>query len=242
MKPVVVTASTMMELSLLVQQSSAVPVGAVGQLHTFRAEVAGREVILSTTGIGKVNAASATTLLLERYRPEFLVNTGCGGAFPGCGLSVGDLAVAQSECLADEGVQTPEGWRGLDLIGIPVGERGGECIFNRIALDPKLSRDALDLALTGGFRAVFGPFLTVSTCSGTAARGEELLSRFPGICENMEGGAVAQVAFGYGIPLLEVRGISNMVEDRDLTRWDLRRAVDQAQGFLVSYLEKLPRL
>jgi len=32
-----------------------------------------------------------------------------------------------------------------------------------------------------------------------------------------------------------------MVEDRDLARWDLARAVSEAQRFLLAYLEKLPR-
>jgi len=236
MKPVVVTASTMMELSELIEGTSALPVSGVGHLPAFRGTLAGREILLAATGIGKINAASATTLLLERFSPELLVNTGCGGAFPGCGLSVGDLAVADSECLADEGVQTPGGWRGLELIGIPVFEGGGERIFNRIPLDGVLARGARECAVGDGFHAVLGPFLTVSTCSGTSAQGEELLRRFPGICENMEGGAVAQVALCYGVPLLEVRGVSNMVEDRDLARWDLKRAVSEAQRFLLSYL------
>ncbi len=236
MKPIVVTASTMMELSELVRGTAALPVSGVGHLQLFRGALGEREILLATTGIGKVNAASAATLLLERFSPELLVNTGCGGAFPGCGLCVGGLAVADSECLADEGVQTPEGWRGLDLIGIPVFEGGGERIFNRIPLDAGLVREALECARKGGCRAVAGPFLTVSTCSGTSAKGEELLQRFPGVCENMEGGAVAQVALCYGVPLLEVRGISNMVEDRDLARWDLRRAVSEAQSLVLSFL------
>ena len=236
MKPVVITASTMPELSDLVRGTVARPVSGTGHLQLFCGSLAGREILLATTGIGKVNAASATTLLLERFSPELLVNTGCGGAFPGCELSVGDLAVADSECLADEGVQTPGGWRGLELIGIPVFEGGGERIFNRIPLDAELARGARECAVGDGFHAVLGPFLTVSTCSGTTSQGEELLRRFPGICENMEGGAVAQVALCYGVPLLEVRGISNMVEDRDLARWDLKRAVAEAQRFLLSYL------
>lgn len=239
MKRIVVTASTMMEISLLVKQTEAASVSGGGQLELFRAELGGKELLLARTGIGKVNGAWAATVLLERFAPDLLVNTGCGGAFPGCGLSVGDLAVADSECLADEGVRTPQGWQGLDLIGIPVSHRGGERIFNRVPLDAERARHAHDAACSRGFRALLGPFLTVSTCSGTTEQGEELLRRFPGICENMEGGAVAQVAFGYGVPMLEVRGISNMVEDRDLARWDLKRAVEEAQRFLLHYLESL---
>jgi futalosine hydrolase len=237
MNPIIVTASTPMELSLLIDGTSAVPINGVGHLQAYHGGLGGREVILAVTGIGKVNAASAATVLLERFSPEFLINTGCGGAFPGCGLSVGDLAVAVSESFADEGVQTPDGWRGLDLIGIPVFQGGGERIFNEIPLSRELAAGALGCAREHGFSGELGPFLTVSTCSGTASQGEELLRRFPGICENMEGAALAQVALIYGVPLLEVRGISNLVEDRDLARWDLKRAVAEVQRFLLTYIK-----
>jgi len=237
MNPIIVTASTFMELSLLIDGLSAVPILGTSHLQSFKGYVGEKEVILAVTGIGKVNAASAATVLLERFTPELLINTGCGGAFSGSGLSVGELAVACSESFADEGVETTQGWRGLDLIGIPVFEGRGERIFNRIPLCGELAACALACAVGQGFRGKLGHFLTVSTCSGTAARGGELLRRFPGICENMEGGAVAQVALIYGVPFLEVRGISNMVEDRDLSRWDLRLAVGEVQRFLLGYLE-----
>ena len=236
MKPVIVTASTVLELSRLIDGISALPIEGVGHLRVFRGEVNGREVILAVTGIGKANAASAATVLFERFTPEFAINTGCGGAFPDCGLAVGDLAVAASESYADEGVLTPEGWRGLDLIGIPLCEGAGGRIFNSFELCRDLAGAALERARAHGFAAELGPFLTVSTCSGTATRGAELLRRFPGICENMEGAALAQVAHIYGVPLLEVRGISNLVEDRDLARWDLKRAVTEVQSFLQLYL------
>jgi futalosine hydrolase len=240
MNPVIITASTLMELSLLVEGTRAVPTEEFGHLRAFRGDLGGREVILAVTGIGKVNAACAATVLFERCTPALVVNTGCGGAFHGCDLAVGDLAVAASETFADEGVLTPQGWRGLDLIGIPVFQGAGERIFNRIPLCEKLSVDALRFARENGFRCELGPFLTVSTCSGTTSRGELLLRRFSGICENMEGAALAQVALIYNLPFMEVRGISNMVEDRDMTRWDLKKAVGEVQRFLLTYLASVP--
>jgi futalosine hydrolase len=238
MKPIIITASTPMELSLLSDSLAALPLNGVGHLQAYRGELAGREIILALTGIGKVNAACAATLLLERFTPEFMINTGCGGAFLGCGLRVGELAIAESESFADEGVQTPEGWMGLDLIGIPVFQGRGERIFNTVPLSGELAASAMACAREHDITAKIGPFLTVSTCSGTTSQAEDLLRRFPGICENMEGAALAQVALIYGIPLLEVRGISNMVEDRDLTGWDLRRAVAEVQRFLHIFLKK----
>lgn len=237
MPPVIVTASTMMELSQLIDATKASPVSGVGRLPLYRGCVAQREILIAVTGIGKVNAACAATLLLERFRPAYLINTGCGGAFPGSGLSVGDVAIASSETFADEGVETPEGWRGLELIGIPLCEAAGEPVFNSIPIPGHLCDEALCCAREGGFNAQLGPFLTVSTCSGTYLKGQELLLRFPGICENMEGAALAQVTLIYGVPLLEVRGISNLVEDRDLARWDLKRAVGEVQRFLSSFLQ-----
>jgi futalosine hydrolase len=74
-----------------------------------------------------------------------------------------------------------------------------------------------------------GNFVTLSTCTGTTARARELEERYNGLCENMEGAAVAQVAALHGVPWLEVRGISNIVEDRDLKKWDVPKAAGEVQ-------------
>jgi futalosine hydrolase len=68
-----------------------------------------------------------------------------------------------------------------------------------------------------------------------------LFRRFGGICENMEGGAAAQVATLYGVDCLEVRGISNLVEDRDLSRWDIPLAAERAQNFIARFIGALCR-
>jgi futalosine hydrolase len=57
----------------------------------------------------------------------------------------------------------------------------------------------------------------------------------------MEGAAIALVALRYGIPSLEIRGISNLVEDRDMSRWDIPAAVERCQRFLIKIIEELQR-
>jgi futalosine hydrolase len=64
--------------------------------------------------------------------------------------------------------------------------------------------------------------------------------RTQGLCENMEGAAVAQVCARHGIPFGEVRGISNLVEDRDLSRWNLRAGAEIAQEALFALLAEPP--
>ena len=53
----------------------------------------------------------------------------------------------------------------------------------------------------------------------------------------MEGAAAAQVAELHGVPWVEVRGISNIVEDRDLKKWDIRAAAAVAQMAVQQVLD-----
>jgi futalosine hydrolase len=55
----------------------------------------------------------------------------------------------------------------------------------------------------------------------------------------MEGAAVAHVALRHGLDCMEIRGVSNMVEDRDLSRWDIAGAAEQAQRFILAFIETL---
>lgn len=241
MKPIIITAATSRELSLLISSLETGGRLQLGRHEAYEGVLAGWRVIIALTGIGKVNAACTATALLEHFEPELLVNTGCAGAYPESGLAVGDLALATAEMLGDEGVVTPEGWNSLELIGTPVLSRNGEQFFNRFPLTQWAVDKACHVAQAAGLPLQSGAFVTVSTVSGTARQGVELSRRFGAICENMEGGAVAQVAAIYGADCLEVRGISNLVEDRDLARWDIPLAVERSQQFILRLVGALCR-
>jgi len=199
----------------------------------YRGSNFGRPLCLLHSGVGKASAAAAATALLAVCRPAALIMLGCGGAYPGSGLAVGDLALATAEIYGDEGVLAPTGFLDLEAIGLPLLERDGERLFNRFPVDLKLLEKARPLlaqaAESSDLKLVAGSFVTVSTGSGTVRAGAELARRTGGICENMEGAAVAQICTRQQIPFLEVRGISNLVEDRDLARWNLKAGAESAQ-------------
>ncbi|ABB33593.1 futalosine nucleosidase [Geobacter metallireducens RCH3] len=238
MDSIIIAAATSLELSLLVRSIGAREVRRKkGFSDTYRGKVGGTTVLLAVTGIGKANTASALTALLERYTPRLLIDTGCAGAYGGGGLAVGDLAVASTEVYGDEGILTPSGWESLEIIGIPQLERGGRRFFNEFPLALLPAERAVQLGAALGVPVRRGRFVTVSTCSGTTARGNALARRFNAICENMEGAVAAHLALRYGIDCLELRGISNMVEDRDLSGWNIPLAVERAQRFILKFLE-----
>lgn len=198
-------------------------------------------IIVCAAGVGKVNAAAATAVMVERYRPRLVINIGCAGAYIGSGLSVGDLVVASDEVLADEGVIVAEGWKDLRFMELPTFRRGGRQHFNSIPLSRHASEKAMQLADYYGVFLMRGRFATVSTCSGTRQQGVELARRWNAITENMEGAAVALVCLRYGVDCLEIRGISNLVDERDMKTWQITRAVEAAQRFVLKYLEEMDR-
>ena len=182
------------------------------------------------TGIGSVNAAHALTCQLEEQLPDLVIQFGIGGAYVPTGLSIQSVVLATEEIYGDVGVITPEGWKPADEIGIPL-VHDDPPYFNRFPLDSRLVSTAAEIC---GARC--GPFVTVSQCSGVQAVGDALHARFNALCESMEGAAAAHICTLYNVPFIEVRGISNLVEDRDPTRWDIPGAADAAQSALIKII------
>lgn len=202
-------------------------------------EINGCPVAICAGGVGKINAAAATAVMIERMKPQLVINTGCAGAYWGTGLSIGDLAIANEEILGDEGATTSLGWLDLRDMNLPCLTDNNQRYFNEIPLSSNASERALQLAKTSGIQLTTGRFITVSNCSGSLKQGELLAKRYNGLVENMEGAAVALTCLRYGIECLEVRGISNMVDERNLEKWNIKLAVDNAQDFVLQYLEEI---
>lgn len=233
-------AAVPLETELLRRRLAPCEVRTCGGRELFCGSLFGHAVTLLHTGVGKASAAAAGAALLASCRPDAVIVIGCGGAYPGSALAVGDLALGDEAVYGDEGVLTPDGFHDLEALGFPSVERRGLRLFNRFPADPALLADARPLleraASALGRRLAAGPLVTVSTCSGTTQAGLEMARRTGGICENMEGAAVAQVCALHDIPFLEIRGISNLVEDRDLSAWDLKGAAEAAQRAVKSFL------
>jgi len=144
--------------------------------------------------------------------------------------------VASKEVYADEGVLLQSGFHDLKVINIPLLKIGRRQYFNEFPLDTGLLKTMMKAATQAGFRAVGGIFATVSTCTGTKKRAGELSKRFGAICENMEGAAVAHSCLIHGVPSVEVRGISNIVQERDMSKWTVRSASGNCQRTVIEFV------
>jgi futalosine hydrolase len=193
-----------------------------GALLRERLDGSHPQVAIVRTGVGAVNAAHAVTLFLANTGARAIVICGVGGAYPTSGLQVGDVACAASECYGDLGATSPAGFLDMKALGFPVVEAQTP-LFNDIPMQVF----PLDRRV---------PFVTVSSCTGTDGAAREIERRTAGAVESMEGAAVAHVAHLHGVPVGEVRGISNIVTDRDTTTWQLKEAAIAAQEAVLSWI------
>lgn len=241
MKPIIIIAAVPQEVELLEKALGYSGRVKAGGYEYVEGTIGNLRVVVCAGGIGKINAAAATAVMIDRYQPQLVINIGCAGAYIGSGLAVGNLVVASEEVLADDGVLVAAGWKDLRYMNLPSVDQGGMSCYNLLPLSRHASEKAMQLADYYGVFLMRGRSATVSTCSGTRQYGAELSQRWSALMENMEGAAVAQVCLRCGVDCLEIRGISNLVEERDLKKWDIPRAVENAQRFVLKYLEEMDR-
>lgn len=174
------------------------------------------------TGVGAVNAAYALTRYLDRNAVDRIVVCGIGGAYPGSGLELGAVVCAERECYGDLGADSPDGFLDMQALGFPIVS-GETPLYNTLPLQ----------VFPAEWRV---PFVTVNMCTGTDVAARMIEARTGGAVENMEGAAIAHVAALAGIPVGEIRGISNMAGKRDKSAWRVKEAAVAAQEALIDFL------
>jgi futalosine hydrolase len=209
--------------SIRILVATAVPAERDAVARAFTGDSA---VDVIAAGVGPAAAAAATAVALAGAPYDLVVSAGIAGGFQP-EAPVGSLVIADEITAADLGAETPDGF-------VPVTELG----FGTVTHRPP---NALvrDLAAAAGART--GAVLTVSTVTGTAARATELRARHPrALAEAMEGFGVAEAAAAHGVPVLELRAVSNPVGPRDRAAWrigDALAALTEGFGKCAPVLE-----
>jgi futalosine hydrolase len=181
-------------------------------------------------GVGPVAAAVNTAKALAAVRYRLVICAGLGGGFSGR-ADTGSCVVANKIVAADLGAETADGFCSLDKLGFG---------FTQIQINAGLV-DRITVALqAAGIPVNTGPVLTVSTATGTAARAAELVARIPGAAaEAMEGYGVGFAALDRGIPVLEIRAISNLVGPRERSTWRIKEALEVLEAAAAVLTEVL---
>ncbi|MBD5770458.1 5'-methylthioadenosine/S-adenosylhomocysteine nucleosidase [Marinomonas colpomeniae] len=160
----------------------------------------GKDVVLLKSGIGKVNVAVSTTLLLSQFKPEYVINIGSAGGFDP-DLNVGDVVISDQVVHHDVDV-TAFGYVMGQVPNMPA----------TFSADQKLINQAkVALNSVTQVQAKVGLIGTGDSFMSDPARVESVRSIFPSlVAVEMEAAAVAQVCFKFGIPFVVVRSLSDI--------------------------------
>ncbi|RCU51635.1 MULTISPECIES: 5'-methylthioadenosine/S-adenosylhomocysteine nucleosidase [Corallincola] len=169
-------------------------------IEFYPGELHGHEVILLKSGIGKVAAAISTTLLLERFAPDIVINIGSAGGFDPA-LQVGDVVISSEVRYHDVDV-TAFNYEPGQLPGQPAA-------FTPAADLVALAEQSLNAV--GEAKAVKGLICSGDIFMADPARVEQARALFPTMaaCE-MEAAAVAHVCHQFSVPFVIIRALSDI--------------------------------
>ena len=188
------------EVALIKEWMTEVETLSIAGCEFYQGKLDGKEVVLLQSGIGKVNAAISTTLLLSKFAPSKVINIGSAGGYAEA-LNVGDVVISDQVCHHDVDV-TVFGYAMGQVPGMPATYAADE---NLIA-DAKAAVTRLNLV-----QAQVGLIGTGDSFMQDPVRVEKVRGDFPTLLAvEMEAAAVAQVCVKFETPFVVVRALSDI--------------------------------
>lgn len=191
----------------------------------------GKDVILLRSGIGKVNAAMSTTILLEKYKPEYVVNTGSAGGY-NPNLNVGDVVISSEVRHHDVDVTA----FGYEYGQVPQLPPAFEANHELVKIAEEAAREI------EGIQVVKGLIATGDTFMSDPERVDFIKDKFTNLqAVEMEAAAIAQVAHQFGTPFVVIRSLSDIAGKESDVSFDqfLDKAALHSATLVMKIVERI---
>ena len=200
--PVAIIGAMEQEIALLQSRIAQPQHEKVAHVAITRGTLAGKPVLLAQSGIGKVNAAITTTVLLEKYQAACVINTGSAGGLQG-GMKQGDVIV---------GIQTAHHDADATAFGYAIGQ-----------LPQMPARYEADAALVEHAARAAIAFDGAAIHRGLIVSGDQFINHpdkiarirthFPdALAVEMEAAAIAQTCYQFARPCVIIRALSDLAD------------------------------
>ncbi|MDQ0218214.1 5'-methylthioadenosine/S-adenosylhomocysteine nucleosidase [Peribacillus cavernae] len=189
------------------------------------------DVVLLKSGIGKVNAAMSTAILLEKFKPDAVINTGsAGGYLPS--LHVGDVVISTEVRHHDVDV-TVFGYEYGQVPQMPPA----------FLSDKKLLKIAWEAAgEIEDIQVVKGLIVTGDSFMNDHDRVEFVRGKFTDLyAVEMEAAAIAQVAYQFKVPFVIIRSLSDIAGKESNISFDqfLETAALHSSQLILKMIERI---
>ena len=191
------------EVNRLKEAMKNIQIKSIASMNFYEGSLEGAPLVVVRSGIGKVNAALCTQILIDRYDVEIVINTGVAGSLRN-EINIADIVLSTDALQHD---MDASGF-GYEMGVIPRMEKS---IFTAdIDLVNKAKRVCDEILPSLGVYT--GRVLSGDQFVSDSKKKEWLIDTFDGYCTEMEGAAIAQAAYLNNIPFLIIRAISDKAD------------------------------
>lgn len=203
----------------------------IAKMKYICGEINSKKVVMTECGIGKVNAAMSTQVMIDHYHPDVIINSGIAGSVSKT-LKIGDIVVSK-DCVQHDfdGTQMgdPKGliqYNDETRIDIPVNNNVAQKLFDAC----KHIKDT---------NVVLGRIATGDIFVADKTMRQSVADEFDALACEMEGGAVAQVCYRNDVPCAVLRCISDDFDENDFMDFMEFRflAADKSMAAIKNFLE-----
>ena len=164
----------------------------------------GKKVVVVRSGIGKVNAAACTQILIDVFSADVIINTGIAGSLKN-EINIGDIVIS-TEVLHHDVDAREFGYQigeipQMGRLTFPADEKLGD-------LCEKICKEVNPEISTFRGRIVSGDQFIADH-----EKKQNIIDNFQGYCTEMEGAAIGQTAFINGVPFVILRAISDKADN-----------------------------
>lgn len=166
-----------------------------------------KSVVIVVCGVGKVNAAICTSVLIQRYCPDIIINSGVAGSLSPL-VSIGDIVI---------GTKSIE----HDMNTTALGDKQGEISFP----SGKVTLFECDKEASTLLASICKKLPDTTVAQGIIASGDIFVSErrqrmrindsFGAIACEMEGAAIGHVCYCFGVPYAIIRAISDDLDENE---------------------------
>ena len=192
----------------------------------------GNSIVLVISGIGKVNAAVCTQVLIDHFGVDYIINTGCAGAIHP-ELGIGDILISTDAVQHDMDVSA---------LGDPIGTipRLAESYFRADEMLVKLAQEAA-AETAENYHVILGRVASGDKFIGTKEGKEHIKKYVQGDCAEMEGAANAHACWLNRIPFVIIRAISDSADEQANMSYEqfVLLAAKRSSELVEKMLEKL---
>ena len=201
-------------------------------MEFFEGDLAGKDVVIVRSGIGKVNAGICTQILVDDFGVDAVINTGVAGSLRN-EINIGDIVLSTDALQHD-----------MDATGFGyepgVIPRMEDSVF---VADEKLRSLAKEVneSVNTEIATFEGRVVSGDQFISDHDKKEQLVNTFQGYCTEMEGAAIAQVCYLNQIPFLIIRAISDKADNSatmDYGEFEVK-AIEHTVKLLTGMMDKL---